>query len=376
MPIVLERQLPSLPLTTYIDEQGSYQRACSGYLAIFGIDLSKPEWHWLVERLDFPFLPLIDRTLGLTPLRSSSVLDEHTRAGRRWEITIPVACLMMAGVPLHSAVNANNLPAARSEAYLLVDPIGISDHEVELLAQKHRDGACIVIIGEVAHERLLEMLGLQAASMYSTSSWAVAADFPQELDGAHSGTEAVELEARYRPTEARLLVEAKGGDDSHGSVLASIYRPGTAGSALYLASTGTWETGHKESVEPRFMTSTYRIEDMGAYVREFLPTPLELLFGGIVTWGARLAVTTDEGQMTAYEHQDGSVCVVLENIGNLFYTRPSVQTNFSTSSVSHYPIKNPSPAGYLVTGSTHSGGFQISLPPDAAVPLRVGVKGR
>ena len=78
----------------------------------------------------------------------------------------------------------------------------------------------------------------------------------------------------------------------------------------------------------------------------------------------------------AHESPDGSVCTLLENIGNLFYSRPSVRTRFATTSVSHYPIKNPSPAGYLVTGSTQPDGFQLTVPPDGAVPLKVGSEER
>jgi hypothetical protein len=84
-----------------------------------------------------------------------------------------------------------------------------------------------------------------------------------------------------------------------------------------------------------------------------------------------LNVVVGEGQSLAYQRTDGAICVNCQNIGDLFFIRPVVKTAFELSAVEHYPIKNPSPSGYVVYNSVQPHGFQINVPPDGVVPIQI-----
>jgi hypothetical protein len=364
-PAIFERQLLSLPVITCVDSTGVYERAFSGYQNVFGIDLSRDEWQWLRDRLDFSFGAAIDRTLGLTIVWSENVHWEHIRRGRRWEITTPLIRLNLAGVPIHSATNMDSLPAARSEAYVIVDPLGISDSEVEALICKRQEGAAIVVIGEVQHARLLEELGLSAIAPQDCTAWTTTTTWPADLGKAAQGTEKTPVSVTCQATSALSLIEPQDGR----GVLASIKRY-AKGTALYLAKTQVWPTFTPGVPEPADAIRPPGFDNMKALAAS-LPAALERQMAGIIHWGCNLQVRTSDGQVHAFTAGDGSVSVMIENIANLFYVRLDLRTRFAVADVTHFPIKWPSPTGYLVTRSLNEHGCQVTVPPDGCIPLRI-----
>ena len=312
IPTTVERQLLSLPLTTFIDRKGRYRRAFDGIQNIFGMDLTALEWRWIRERLDWSFNASIDRTLGCTLVWADSVLQRHIDLGQRWETTTPLVRLALAGLPIRSAVNIENLAEARSEAYILVDPLGIGDDEVARLLSKRATGAGLVVIGKVEHPLLLRELGLSRMETVQGSTWTTTDAWPEEL-----GSGAQDPSSPIAP--------------------------------------------------PRFSSMKQLVDS--------LPTELERLLAAIVQWACKLQLRASDGQVHGFEASDGSVCAMIENIANLFYIRMNLTTSFPLAAVTHYPIKRPSPIGYIVSKSMTEKGCQVTIPPDGVVPLKLTTLG-
>jgi len=106
-----------------------------------------------------------------------------------------------------------------------------------------------------------------------------------------------------------------------------------------------------------------------------LPTELERLLAAIVHWACKLRLRASDGQVHGFEASDGSVCAMIENIANLFYIRMDLTTSFPLAAVTHYPIKRPSPIGYIVSKSVTEKGCQVTIPPDGVVPLKLTALG-
>jgi hypothetical protein len=371
IPIVLERQLMTLPLTTCVDATGRYKRAFDGFLAIFGIDLDRHEWDWMRERLDFSFLPPIEKTLGPSIVWSDSVYTEHLKRGRRWELTTPLARLILSGIPIRSAVNSEHLPMARSEAYVIVDPLGITEREVDLLLDCRARGADLLMVGEVDHPRLLECLGLKMADPVDAMAWTSNKDDPQQPGADSKGQTLIPFQVYLQPSGADILLRTSGSSAGKGSVIASVRRYESGGNALYVTRTRNWPTADPSTVAIRFMTSTEKIRSMQDHAMKLLPSELELRIAELINASAKFAVVISEGQLAAYKGSDGTVCCMLENIGNLYYTRPFLKSRFPIAAATHYAIKNPSPAGYIIARSVHSSGCQVNVVPDGVVPIKL-----
>lgn len=375
VPVVLERELMTLPLTSVITEKGEWKRAFEGYLAIFGIDLTKPEWRWMSERLDFSFLPDIKRMLGPALVWSDPVYKYHYDRGERWQISAPVTQLVTAGLPLRSAVNTKNLPKANAEAYVLVSPTGITDSEVSALIEKRKEGADLILIGEIKQERLQKEAGLTVGASVENRLWKTEKAFPAEIcDKAVKGESTESMHLLYYADDAVPYITSDGG---YLVMSRKDYEDG--GSVFYLAATREWDTSiwHNEDDSTFSRTSAFTEEMPGilsqgymkSLINHVMPDTLELLMAAALKNQSNISVNVDMGQYAAYERGDGNVVVQLENMADFFYTRPNVQTTFEISGTSHFPIKNPSPAGYILDRTTHSHGCGVNVIPDGMIPV-------
>lgn len=376
VPVVLERELMTLPLTSVITEEGEWKRAFDGYLAIFGIDLTETEWKWMSERLDFSFLPEFQRLLGPALVWSDSVYEYYYERGERWQISAPVTQLVTAGLPLRAAVNTGNLARARAEAYVLVDPNGITDEEVSALIQKRREGADLILIGEIRQERLLKEAGLTTARKAEVSrQWHLEPTFPAAVcNRTAQGESEGDMHLFYHAEDAIPYITSR---EEYLVMSRKDYEG--EGSVFYLAATREWDTGIWHNAEdvtsssasafteqmPGILSQGYR----KSLVNHVMPDTLELLMAGALKDRSNLSVNVDMGQYAAYQRKDGNVVVQLENMADFFYTRPTVKTTFAITGASHFPIKNPSPAGYILDRTTHAHGCSVNVIPDGVIPV-------
>lgn len=375
VPIVLERELMTLPLTSVLTEEGEWKRAFDGFLAIFGIDLAHKEWKWMKERLDFSFLPGIGRTLGPALVWSDSVYEYYYERAERWQLTAPLAQLIMAGLPIRSAVNTKNLPKANAEAYILVSPNGITEEEVSALIEKRKSGADIILVGEIRNERLQREAGIISDKPTETKKWQLEGSFPvsicsRQVKGESAGV--IKLYCRggetvpYITSDSGYLVMGRKDYKDEGSV-------------FYLAATREWMTRIWSGTEDTSMdpcsTFTEEVPEIlnegytKSLVNNVLPDTLEKLMAAALKNRTSISVDVHMGQYAAYERSDGNVVVQLENIANFFYTRPRVKTTFEISGVSHFPIKKHTPAGYVLEKTTNPHGCVINLYPDGVIPI-------
>lgn len=376
VPIVLERELMTLPLTSVITEEGEWKRAFDGYLAIFGIDLTKLEWKWMRERLDFSFLPEIKRMFGPVLVWSDPVYEHYYEQGERWQISAPVTQLVAAGLPLRAAVNTRNLANAKAEAYVLVDPNGITEEEVSALLKKRKEGADLILIGEIRQERLLKEAGLKEAGKSIESRWwQLNEAFPSTVcDRVVSGESEKNMHLFYYIEDATPYIMSQ-----EKYLVMSRKDYVGEGSVFYLAATREWDTGiwHNEEDTTQSSTSAFTEQMPGilsqGYMKSLIvhtmPDTLELLMAGALKDRSNISVDVDMGQYAAYEREDGSVVVQLENMADFFYTRPTIKTVFEIAGASHFPLKNPSPAGYILDGTTHAHGCSVNVIPDGMIPV-------
>lgn len=366
VPIVLERELMTLPLTSFIRPDGSYERAYNGYLAIFGIDLTREEWQWMSDRLDFSFLPEVKRMLGPAIVWSDAVYESHYQRGERWNLTAPITQLIMAGLPVRTAVNSKNLAAANAESYLVVNADSLPAEEVDALIEKRRQGADLIVIGDIENERLQQELGLVEKESEAAAEWKTTSDSAQ-IAGELSGVHRQELTLKYQAKNAQNLIVSK-----QETTIMSVKKYAAGGAAYYLASIRDWapvvgnQSGFTET-----MRGIGEQNYMQIFVNEVFPDTLELLMANLLKASAKNSVAVDMGQYAAYETPSNDVVVHLENIGNFFYTRPKVDTKFQISGTMHFEIKTPSPAGYIIDRTTGEHGCSVNVIPDGVIPIEL-----
>lgn len=350
LPNVLERQLLGLPLTGYLAPDGSFKRSYDGYLAHEADYLTCAEWSWLTKRLQHSFTSDIQRMLGAAIVWSDNVYEHHCRMGERWQITKQISQLITAGLPVRMAVNTANLEKANAEAYILVDPVGLSEQEIDALIEKRKQGAALILIGNIESARLQNELGLSSARAVN----AIVDDCSEPLT------------LRYAADTAETLVADEGC-----RVVMSIQKHAQEGPALYLASTRTWAVPVTENPSA-FTEHKCDIGEPG-YMREFyevvMPNRLEYLAAAQMKKLAGLSVIVDEGQYAAYENTAGDTVVHLENMANLYYLRPKIYTADRFVEVREFAVKTLAPKSYVISCDPDNRIYSVHVIPDGAIPV-------
>lgn len=382
-PNIIERECFSLPNVIVIDQDGHERRTISGVLTIFGIDMLPTEWPWFRDRLDFAFHLPVEHMVGPALVWSDAVLYEHARRGERWHIDAATARLIFAGLPIHSGISTANLGMARADSYLVIDPIGITDREVEALLAKVHAGADLIVVGEVNHPALLQELGIAKAVPIDSEAWKQATH-EEVLAGFRdvAGQIALGL-GDYVVISATSLVNLI---DEHGDPARTLLsvRQSSGGRCLFIrraAHTLMTLVGRSETVReayPSFPGSDQQqsltpIRSDLMAVASIHPDAYDILTLAAYRWLSHEVLSVDRGQIWAAWLDDGSLFAAPSNAANLFYSQTALTSQRTLVGVDDYQIKHPGQVGYLMFNGLHPHHVDVCVPPEGSVPLRLQV---
>lgn len=386
----LERQSLSLPSVCYVDENGEYQRALEGLQFIFGTDVEQEDYRRLSQCWDMSFNMPIKRMLGPALVWSDNAHLAKVQHGQRYDIISQALYFIFSGLPVHAAVNTCNLPVAKCDAYLLINPEGYSDAEVDQLLEKLSQGKHLIVSGDVSHPKLLEALGLTVQESSRPEKFCLEkADIPRELERFENiwkGNlhETLDLFAMhnwtyeykhtdsvipnpeidrccYVSTDAQVILAAD--TDVGKRVIMSFKEHPGAGKAIYIARAHRW---------PNDLYARGKFFNM-YNIWKALPDEMDLFLSSCISWLTGQEVAVNKGQLFAFETQDNKIHLGLGNCGNLFYNDPTVSTNKELIYLNDYPIKRYTPAGVIhFDAGPHS--FKVTVPPDGCEPIQIRLK--
>lgn len=370
LPNVLERQLLGLPVTGYLTPKGTFKRSYDGFVAHEADYLTSNDWNWLKKKLDFSFTTDIQRMLGAAIVWSDSVYEKHCQLGRRWQISKQISQLIIAGLPVRMAINTENLKNANAETYILVDPIGIKDEEINALVSKRKKGATLIITGEIENSKLLKELGLAISDAAHTGKFS---DSSLTEDACREIEKCIEqMELLFKADTARAILS-----DDNGNVIMSVQEYDQEGAAIYLASTRKWAVPVTES--PSAFTEHKCEFGEPGYMHIFcnmvMPNRLEYLAAAYIKLLSAMSINVDEGQYAAYEDSNGDVMVHLENMANLYYLRPRIHTKTRYQEVTECNVKTLAPKSYVISSDPDNYEYSVHVIPDGAIPVKL-VKGK
>lgn len=352
---VLERQSFSLPTLTYLDKGGEWKRALEGLLFIFGTDSDRGDWDFFRERWDFAFGLPIQKTYGPALVYSDKIHRAHLDQGKRWQLTASPMNLVICGLPLHSAVNMEDLGNAGADAYLLVDPLGISDEEVYALMRKREEGAGVIVIGETDHPLLERMLGIKNADVLEGTA------LRDHRDGRTLSGYCRELDiADTRTDGAESMIDIVCGEETR--TLVSVDR-GQKGPAVFIRRMHEWKKDQK--------TGRY-FEDQ----REFIagqPDAVDRMISELLCGLCGFVVHSDAGQLFAHEVEDG-IHIGVENAATCLYSKITLSFPEEVKRYSDYSLQRYTPAGYIHFDPTPKH-LSITVPPDNAIQVKVELEG-
>lgn len=376
MPNALERQSLSLPSTTFIDEQGKYIRATEGLQFIFGTDLERRDWDFLKTRWDIGFEEPILKTHGPVIVFSDSVYQYHLDRGIRWELTAPGLKAIMAGASIHCAVNSKNLKKSNADGYVLINPLGITDEEVLSLLEKNRQGAGIVVIGEVDNELLIRKLGLNkgkrvdAECLYfdeekiesywkgiDCDSLACVKDgkFVEQVVSVkpvYDTSARKEDMAMLRPEETQILVGIRAAGQVYAGT--TIRKPADgSGMRMYTSRSYKW---------PKTLARWNFKFTMKSFAEQ-LPDDLDRLNAHLMNVVCGNIAHASEGQIYVNQTQEnGMLHIGLGNMGNMFYGKPVLYTDDEVCFHDDYSFQRYTPGGYIHFDTTpHT--IKVEVPP-------------
>lgn len=352
---VLERQSFSLPTLTYLDSKGDWKRALEGLLFIFGTDSDRSDWDFFRARWDFAFDLPIQKTYGPALVYSDTIHRAHLDAGKRWQLTASPMNLVICGLPLHSAVNIDDIGSANADAYLLVDPLGISDEEVLALMQKRREGAGVIVIGETDNALLERMLGIKKAPVLRGTS------LRDDRDGRVLSEQCQEIDVGDTQTDgAESILSIVCGEESR--TLFSVHRDET-GPAVFIRRMHEWKKDQK--------TGRY-FEDQ----RDFIagqPDAVDRVISELLNEVCGFIVYSDSGQLFAHQVEDG-MHIGVENPATCFYTKITLTFPEEVKRYSDIPLQRYTPAGYIHFDPAPKQ-LSITVPPDNAIQVKVELEG-
>ena len=376
MPNALERQSLSLPSTTFINEEGNYVRATEGLQFIFGTDLEKQDWKFLKDRWDIGFEEPMLKTNGPVLVFSDAVYQYHLDRGERWELTAPGLRAIMAGASIHCAVNSKNLKKSNADGYVLVNPMGITNEEVEALLEKNRQGAGIVVIGNTDNEYLIRELGLKRAEAKEADCLCLDQEAIEKYwkgidcdalacvkDGkfveqvvsvkpVYNTKSRTEDKALFQAVDAQVLI----GLQTEAGIYAgtTIRKTGeNTGLRMYVSRSYEW---------PKTLARWNFKFTMRSFAEE-LPDDVDRLNAHLMNRVCGNIAHASEGQIYQYEiHEDGTLHIGLGNMGNMFYGKPVLYVEDDICFHDDYAIQRYTPGGYIHFDTTlHT--IKVEVPP-------------
>jgi hypothetical protein len=384
-PNIIERECLALGSTTFVDNSGATKRAFDGALTIFGIDLTATEWRWLKERVDLGFGFEVESNLGPTVLWSDNVFYEHAKRGVRWPISATVAKMRFAGIPIQSAATIENVPKARKSSYLLVDPLGIADDEVAILDEAISDGAVLIVAGDVENEKLLDLLGIEKTGKSATAKkWKLSPDGSKLVTAAGSQGMSEDDLHGYRTVKAISMADACTDDGKvSGTAVAThfhgkgkcvfIRRAYTSMPSLSMELTAEEKRGTPRvhgNQEPALKS----IREVMENIAKVHPDELDLIAAASIQAADKSLPRCDKGQLLGFKGTDGFDYLLLENAANLMYSTIHVKLPRNKESLSEFSIKPIGPVGYVFFGDSNEDSFDVCVPPDAGIPVKIRYK--
>ena len=381
VPNALERECLALNTARAIGEGGKLIKGFDGAQPLFGIDLSASEWRWYKKRLDIGHMP-IRRNHGLVILWSQKILHENGRRGITYPLNSAIVKLRFSGLPIHTAVDMSNLRFAGNKSLLLVNPLGIDDHDVNVLEDLVINGGKnLVVVGDVDHPRLLSLLGI-APSGASSRRWKLADDtdyFREAIPEA--GGEVNQEIGGYKATDARAIVEAL---SSQGEAVGAAVTAKKAGAGQCLFMQRLIITLPKMKYRRSVMDKKVHLNVRGNPEDDLLttkqafeslanvhPDSLELIFARLVQHADGTFAYSDKGQVLSYEGMDGTEYILCENPLNMTYLVMGVTLPGEKKSLSEMDIRFKGPVGYAYYGDERTDRFDVCVPPEAAIPFKI-----
>lgn len=361
---VIERESLSLPTLSYVDEKGEYRRALEGLHLIFGTDLVREEWEFLNRRWELAYNLPLKKVYGPAIVWSDAVHKYHLDRMERWEITAAVQQMNYAGAPVHTAVNSRNLAAASCDAYLLVDPLGITDEEVEALLQKQKEGAGLIIMGRVEHPKLLEALGIGKAAEGRVTGLKFCQSAAEQIGLTRKG-DSLRTDSRdvgdYIAETASVIctLQTELGD----RVLASCRKDEGSGPAAFIRRINRW---------PKTPCRGRYFRDYAHFVSE-CPDETDKLMSDLIAQVSSAPLKVDKGQLYLIETENGSIHTGLGNMGNIFSQTTTVDAKNKIVHFDEYDFKRNMSSGYVLY-DTRPRRIQVKVPMDGAITLKIKCK--
>lgn len=362
-PNVIERQSLSLPLLTYVDDKGKYERAIEGLHLIFGTDLTADDWRFLDTRWDLAYNLPIKKTLGPAIVWSDAVFQKHFSKAKRWELNAGALNLLTAGLPAHCAVSSENIPVSDCGGYLLIDPVGITEAEVANLKRRFSQGAGIIVIGETDNENLMQLLGVQKTTRLNTVQNVSVDKAVCRKYGFHEPTSPCFMEeydiADYIATDAEVVVSASSGNE--GRVLLSIRTTESGGKAVFARRRHAW---------PETPCRGRYFKNYKQFIDE-LPDEMDKLISDVACYASDVPLSVDNGQLYLIETGNkDEIHIGIGNMGNIFSSIVTVASKRKIRRYDDYSFKRASCGGNILFDSKPKS-FQVKVPMDGAIPLKV-----
>lgn len=374
LPSVIERECLALGSARAVNSAGQLIPAFDGTLCIFGIDLTGQEWRWLKRRWDEGFHYRVSENLGPAIVWSDRFLYENLKQEKAYPLSPVTAKLRYSGIPISQAVHMEHILQTPGKSLLLVQPLGIEDSDVLRLRQAMESGSNVYVVGDVDNEKLLDLLGIRkTVKDGGIHTWYYDGDILKDRKEARHGEESG-LEG-YAAVQADVAVYLENKD----AVLTR--RAVGKGQCIYIRRVMEFMPALDIAKTDKELASyPVNLEKIGAKtIRQELesvitlhPDELDFLIADCIRESDVEIPRVNRGQILGFKDPEGSQVLLIENSANLMYTTVNVKLPRAKKCIQEFPeIKPIGPVGYLFFGESEPNEFDVSVPPDAAIPVKI-----
>lgn len=368
---ILRREALAIGSAGVIDDEGFRRKAFDGFLTIFGIDLTKEEWKDFHGWTDTGFGFGEKANMGLCLLWSDSILYEHVRRGETWAVREAAAQLHFSGVPVQCGCTIKGMAKARGiDAFLLADPIGITDEEVRMLEKAGIQGSKLVVMGRVEHPGLQRLLKVRPFTDRSPGQWEIVSRQSLWLQGVP------ELSGMCNPGDGLQTAGATELITDGARLLA-----GCTENTLYLGvlrkrmpdfamPKNAAELNCNRPVFPRQAEESRTLRECAEAFVSVHPDYLELAAGRCIYFFLPQIPVTDKGQYYGLRRENDFI-LLAENTALPVYCVSEYHFPEKAVYCDELPQWRLGPLGYRYWYPDADDRLYISLPPDACVPYRV-----
>jgi hypothetical protein len=382
-PAMLERECISLNTARAIGPQGESVKGFTGVQPLFGIDLNASEWRWYKQRLDIGHMNIVHNE-GLVNIWSNEILYENTKRLLVYPYTFETVRLRFSGLPVHCTVDIKNVTKVKNKSLLLIQPLGINDHDVVILKNLvEKEGKILIVAGEVENANLLKLLGLEKNNN-SGKEWSYAENDMMDLYRIPENSGAFgDHWGGYSVGKAKSVVNIFDGGKVTGTGL-SVNAAGH-GYAVFIRVirkefpkmnyrlTDFHVQSHPRSL-PGVQDGFLTIKDVTKALAEMHPGSYELICARLVQLLDGTFPYSDKGQVLACTARDGKQYLFVENPLNLQYIYMTVTLPKEKKYVMELGVRKNGPMGYQYYGDNRPKNIDVCIPPEALIPFRIDYK--